>query len=263
LETAAKRRLVTAAAPDNVAAVVYIGTSGYNYPEWKGSFYPETLAASKMLPYYGERFSTVEINYTFYRMPTAKLVTGWAAQVPRDFRFTLKAPKRITHDRKLRDVDDLVRGFCGAAAELGPQLGALLFQLAPSFKKDLGVFDDCLATLPPRARAASELRHESWLHEDVYVRLRDRNLALCIADSETRSTPVMATADYAYLRLRDEGYTEGDIAEWAARVEELSARCADVYVYFKHEDAGKGPLFARQLLDALIARENEERRTKN
>ncbi|HUE90051.1 MAG TPA: DUF72 domain-containing protein [Vicinamibacterales bacterium] len=234
--------------------MVHVGTSGYNYPEWKGSFYPDNLAASKMLPYYSERFSTVEINYTFYRMPTARLVTGWAAQVPAEFKFTLKAPKRITHDRKLRDAADLVRGFCDAAAELGPQLGALLFQLAPSFRKDLGVFDEFLRVLPPRVCAAFEFRHDSWLDEEVYARLHTRNLALCIADSETRSTPVMATADYAYLRLRDEGYTEQHIGEWADRVRDLSMQCKDVYVYFKHEDEGKGPLFARQLLDALATK---------
>ena len=231
--------------------MIHVGTSGYNYPEWKGHFYPDNLAAAKMLPYYAERFTTVEINYTFYRMPTAKLVAGWAAQVPPDFRFTLKAPKRITHDRRLRDTADLVRGFCEAAAELGPQLGALLFQLAPNFKKDLAVLDDFLAVLPPRVCGAFEFRHDSWLDEEVFARLRARNLALCIADSETRSTPVMATADYAYLRLRDEGYTPEDIAGWADRIRELSAQCREVYVYFKHEDAGKGPEFGRLLKERL------------
>ena len=231
--------------------MIYVGTSGYNYPEWKGHFYPDNLAAAKMLPYYAERFTTVEINYTFYRMPTAKLVAGWAAQVPPDFKFTLKAPKRITHDRRLRDTADLVRGFCEAAAELGPQLGALLFQLAPNFKKDLAVLDDFLAVLPPRVCGAFEFRHDSWLDEEVFARLRARNLALCIADSETRSTPVMATADYAYLRLRDEGYTPEDIAGWADRIRELSAQCREVYVYFKHEDAGKGPEFGRLLKERL------------
>jgi uncharacterized protein YecE (DUF72 family) len=233
--------------------VIYVGTSGYNYPEWKGRFYPESLAAARMLPYYAERFSTVEINYTFYRMPTAKLVTGWAAQVPDGFRFTLKAPKRITHDRRLKDVGEPVRGFCEAAAELGPKLGALLFQLAPNFKKDLVVLDDFIATLPPKLCAAFEFRHDSWLDEDVYSRLRARNLALCIADSESRTTPVIATADYAYLRLRDEGYVEQDIGEWAARIQELAARCQDTYVYFKHEDEGKGPEFARLLRESLSA----------
>jgi uncharacterized protein YecE (DUF72 family) len=231
--------------------VIYVGTSGYNYPEWKGRFYPANLAAAKMLPFYAERFSTVEINYTFYRMPTPTLVAGWAAQVPETFKFTLKAPKRITHDRRLKDVGDAVRGFCEAAAELGPKLGALLFQLAPNFKKDLTVFDAFLDTLPPRVCGAFEFRHESWLDEEVYARLRARNLALCIADSEKRSTPTIATADYAYLRLRDEGYTDAHIREWAGTVRDLAARCSDVYVYFKHEDEGKGPEFARLLLDTL------------
>ena len=231
--------------------MILIGTSGYNYPEWKGNFYPPDLPAAKMLPYYASRFSTVEINYTFYRMPTAKLVAGWAAQVPSDFRFTLKAPRRITHDRKLRDVMDPVRAFCEAAAELGPRLGALLFQLPPTFKKDIAALDDFLSVLPPRVCAAFEFRHDSWLEEEVYGRLRDRNLALCIADSETRSTPVITTADYAYLRLRDEGYQEEHIAQWAETVRELSTRCRDVFVYFKHEDEGKGPHFGQLLRSKL------------
>jgi uncharacterized protein YecE (DUF72 family) len=231
--------------------MILIGTSGYNYPEWKGNFYPANLAAAKMLPYYAERFSTVEINYTFYRMPTAKLVAGWAAQVPTSFRFTLKAPRRITHDRRLREVGDAVRGFCEVAGELGPQLGALLFQLPPNFKKNLEIFDEFLGTLPPRVCAAFEFRHESWLDDEVYARLRDRNLALCIADSETRSTPVITTADYAYFRLRDEGYQADDISRWADTVRELDTRCRDVFVYFKHEDEGKGPEFGRMLQEFL------------
>jgi uncharacterized protein YecE (DUF72 family) len=231
--------------------VIYVGTSGYNYPEWKGSFYPPDLPAAKMLRFYAERFSTVEINYTFYRMPTAKLVTGWAAQVPEQFRFTLKAPRRITHDRKLRDVADPLRAFCDAAAELGPRLGALLFQLPPTFKKDLTVLDDFLNTLPPRVCGAFEFRHDSWLDDEVYARLRARNLALCVADSEKRSTPVVTTADYAYLRLRDEGYDEEAIARWGDTVRELETRCRDVFVYFKHEEAGKGPYFGQLLLQKL------------
>jgi uncharacterized protein YecE (DUF72 family) len=231
--------------------MIHVGTSGYNYPEWKGSFYPPDLAAAKMLPYYAARFSTVEINYTFYRMPTAKLVTGWAAQVPDRFRFTLKAPRRITHDRRLRGVADPLRAFCEAASELGPQLGALLFQLPPTFTEDLDALDEFLATLPPRVCAAFEFRHESWLDDRVYARLRERNLAVCIADSETRSTPVVVTADYAYLRLRDDGYTPQHIAQWADTVRELDTRCTDVYVYFKHEAAGKGPEFGRMLMETL------------
>jgi uncharacterized protein YecE (DUF72 family) len=231
--------------------VVLVGTSGYNYPEWKGSFYPPDLPAAKMLPFYAQHFNTVEINYTFYRMPNAKLVTNWAAQVPDHFRFTLKAPKRITHDRRLRDVTDPVRAFCEVAAELGPKLGALLFQLPPNFKKDLAVFDDFLAVLPPRLCAAFEFRHESWLDDEVYARLRARNLALCVADSEKRSTPVLTTADYAYFRLRDEGYQDSDIAQWTATAKDLATRCSAVFVYFKHEDEGKGALFGQQMVRGL------------
>ena len=136
-------------------------------------------------------------------------------------------------------------------AELGPRLGALLFQLPPTFKKDLAALDDFLAAMPPRVCGAFEFRHDSWLDEEVYARLRDRNLALCIADSETRKTPVIATADYAYLRLRDEGYQEPDIAAWADTIRDLSTRCTDVFVYFKHEDEGKGPEFGRMLKEQL------------
>ena len=232
--------------------MVRIGTSGYNYPEWKGRFYPSDLPAKQMLPYYAARFPRVEVNYTFYRMPTPKVVAGWAAQVPETFTFTLKAPRRITHDRRLADVADPLRAFCDVAAELGPRLGCLLFQLPPTMKLDLPRLEAFFADLPPGARAAMEFRHESWWCEDVYVRLRERNVALCIADSDTRHTPVVATADFGYLRLRDEGYGDADIARWAdvVRAHEGSA-WRDTYVYFKHEDEGKGPEFAAQLIAQL------------
>ena len=226
----------------------WVGTSGYNYPEWKGSFYPETLAASKMLAYYAERFSTVEINYTFYRSPTEKILEGWSRTVPEQFVFTLKAPRRITHDARLRDCGDAVRRFLETSATLGPKLGTLLFQLPPNLKKDLDLFDRVLETFPPRVRASFEFRHESWLGDDVYERLRARNLALCVADSERLSTPVVVTADYGYFRLRDEGYTADDIAAWADRIRAATVGCADVFVYFKHEEEGKGPAFAQQVL---------------
>ena len=230
---------------------VWIGTSGYNYPEWKGSFYPDTLPAAKMLPYYAERFPTVEINYTFYRAPNEKILAGWNSATPERYKLTLKAPKRITHDSRLRDCGDRVRQFLETSASLGPKLGALLFQLPPNFKKDLAVFDAFLETFPPRVCAAFEFRHPSWLDEEVYGRLRARNLALCVADSEKLSTPVEITADYAYFRLRDEGYLADDIARWAETIAERTSACRDVFVYFKHEEEGKGPEFARMLMDHL------------
>ena len=231
--------------------MIWVGTSGYNYPEWKGSFYPSDLAAAKMLPYYAARFPTVEINYTFYRMPNEKLVGGWASQTPEPYRLTLKAPRRITHDSRLKNTGDLVQGFCRVAASLGPKLGALLFQLPPNMKKDLAVFDAFLAELPPRVCGAFEFRHASWFDDEVFARLRDRNLALCVSDSEKLSAPVTVTADYAYFRLRDEGYTPDDIAKWADTIREKTAGCKDVYVYFKHEDEGKGPEFAQLLMTHL------------
>jgi len=231
--------------------MIWVGTSGYNYPEWKGSFYPQTLPAAKMLPYYAERFQTVEINYTFYRAPNEKILQGWDAATPARFRLTLKAPKRITHDARLRDCADRVRQFLETASILGPKLGALLFQLPPNLKKDTALFDAFLEAFPPRVCAAFEFRHASWLDEEIYGRLRARNLALCVADSEKLSTPVEVTADYAYFRLRDEGYGPEDIERWARVIGERTAQCRDVYVYFKHEESGKGPEFARALLAAL------------
>jgi uncharacterized protein YecE (DUF72 family) len=231
--------------------MIYVGTSGYNYPEWKGSFYPADLAAAKMLPYYAARFPTVEINYTFYRMPSEKLLSGWTSHVPADFRFTLKAPRRITHDAKLVNCADLTAEFCRVAGTLGTQLGALLFQLPPSLKKDLARLDAFLDTLPPRAPAAFEFRHPSWFDAEVFARLRDRRTALCVADSELLETPLEVTADFGYFRLRDEGYQPADIEAWAHKIGALRERCPEIYVYFKHEEHGLGPAFARQLMNHL------------
>jgi uncharacterized protein YecE (DUF72 family) len=233
---------------------IWVGTSGYNYPEWKGSFYPPALPAARMLPYYAARFPTVEINYTFYRMPTEKLVGGWAAQIPSPYKLTLKAPRRITHDSRLRNCGELVKAFCGVAGTLGDKLGALLFQLPPSAKKDVPLLDAFLDDLPPKVCAAFEFRHASWQDDEIFDRLAARNLALCVADSEKMSTPVRVTAEYAYFRLRDEGYTPDDIARWADTIARATSACRDVFVYFKHEEEGKGPELARMLMDALGSR---------
>jgi uncharacterized protein YecE (DUF72 family) len=231
---------------------VRVGTSGYNYPEWKGSFYPADLPATRMLDYYAGRFSVVEINATFYRMPTPKTLSAWAAATPATFVFALKAPQRITHVQRLRDVDDSVRYFCETARTLGPKLGPLLFQLPPNFVKDLGRLADLLALLPPDLQYAFEFRHLSWLADDVYERLRRRNAALCIADTGAGTTPLVTTADFGYLRLRDEGYGDDDLRRWAATVRGLAGLWRQAYVFFKHEESGIGPAFA-QRLDALLA----------
>jgi uncharacterized protein YecE (DUF72 family) len=228
---------------------VLVGTSGYNYPEWRGSFYPEKFSTDKMLAFYAERFKTVEINYTFYRMPTEKLLAGWAAGTPDGFSFTLKAPRRITHDAKLQRCEDLVQAFCRTARTLGPKLAVLLFQLPPTFKKDAAALRGVLDLLPDGTRAAFEFRHTSWHDADIFDALRARNIALCVADSEKMSTPIEVTADYAYFRLRDEGYQQADIERWATAVGGLTV--SDAFVYFKHEEQGLGPDFARRFLGAL------------
>ncbi|MEO8077795.1 MAG: DUF72 domain-containing protein [Acidobacteriota bacterium] len=229
---------------------VVVGTSGYNYPEWRGTFYPEKFSTNKMLAYYAERFTTVEINYTFYRLPTEKLLAGWSAGTPDGFRFTLKAPRRITHDAKLRRCEDLLQSFCRTASTLGPKLATLLFQLPPTFKKDAGVLRAFAELLPNGTRAAFEFRHPSWFDAEIYDLLRSRNLALCIAYSEKMSTPLEMTADYGYFRLRDEGYQQAEIERWAATLRGLEG-LTEAFVYFKHEEEGLGPDFARRLIAAI------------
>jgi uncharacterized protein YecE (DUF72 family) len=230
---------------------LHAGTSGFNYTEWRGSFYPAGLAPAKMLPYYAERFSAVEINATFYRMPTAKTLAGWAAATPEQFVFALKAPQRITHFSRLRNVDEPVRFFCDTAQTLGARLGPVLFQLPPNFARDTARLGDLLALLPPGLATAFEFRHQSWFDDDVYERLRARNAALCVADTDTGTTPLVATADFGYLRLRDEGYADGDLARWVLTVRQTGWKQA--YVFFKHEDSGMGPAFARRFLDLAAA----------
>ncbi len=219
------------------------GTSGYSYKEWKGSFYPEKLAADGMLRYYAERFPTVEINNTFYRMPGEGMLSRWADEVPVHFAFTLKAPRRITHDKRLRGAEAEVAELLRRAARLGAKLGPLLFQLPPSLKKDLALLDDFLGTLPPGRQFAFEFRHPTWQDEDVYEALRTHDAMLCAADTdEGESPPLVATGKTGYLRLRRAAYSERDLKDWVKRI--AAQPWARAYVYFKHEEEGLGPKFA-------------------
>jgi uncharacterized protein YecE (DUF72 family) len=229
----------------------WIGTSGYNYLEWRGNFYPSNLPAAKMLPFYAARFPTVEINYTFYRLPTDATLRGWAAATPDRFKLTLKAPRRITHDAKLQNCRPLVDTFLATAATLHDKLGVLLFQMPPTFKLALPVLDEFLSWLPPTVRAAFEFRHASWHVPEVFERLQRHNAALCVAESEKLATPIVMTADFDYFRLRDEGYTADDLRGWAERLREQQAGDRDIFVYFKHEEAGKGPEFAKEMMRLL------------
>jgi uncharacterized protein YecE (DUF72 family) len=232
---------------------VRVGTSGWNYAEWKGSFYPDTIKPAAMLPYYAERFGTVEVNATFYRMPAATTVAGWAAAVPPEFTFVLKAPQRITHFARLRDVDEPVRLFCDVARGLGARLGPLLFQLPPSFKKDVARLGDVLYMVPPGLRMAWEFRHDSWFADDVYERLRARNAALAIVEDEDRTTPAVATADWGYFRLRAVDYTDARLTQWIEVIRTVGAAWRDAFVFFKHEDAGRGPALATRFRNLIGA----------
>jgi len=227
---------------------LYVGTSGYSYKEWKGTFYPEDLPAKQMLRFYGERFRTVEINNTFYRMPKASVLQAWAGEVPADFQFVLKASQRITHIQRLKDASDSVSYLLEVAGELKERLGPLLFQLPPNLKKDVPRLRDFLALLPSQRRAAFEFRHQSWFDDEVFGLLRDHQAALCIAEAENDlEVPFVATAAWGYLRLRRPDYGDAELKAWVKRLREQDWR--DAFVFFKHEDEGKGPQMAKRFLE--------------
>ena len=227
----------------------WIGTSGFQYAEWKGNFYPADLPAAKMLPFYAERFSTTEINYTFHRIPSSKTIDNWKTLTPENFRFALKAPQKITHWSKLRDCADTLDYFCKVISGLGERLGPVLFQLPPNFKKDTDVLTSFLREFPS-LKAAFEFRHESWFDDEIFGILKSRNVALCIADTENLATPKVSTGDYGYLRLRREDYRKIDIEQWVDFVRTQDG-WNDVFIYFKHEEAGIGPKLARQMIEML------------
>jgi uncharacterized protein YecE (DUF72 family) len=228
---------------------VLVGTSGYSYKEWKGSFYPEDLPASGMLKFYAARLSTVEINNTFYRMPRSEVLAQWAEQVPDGFRFALKASQRITHQKRLKDAGDSVDYFFQVGQTLGDRMGPVLFQLPPNFKKDLSRLTDFLSLLPAGARCAFEFRHESWFDEETFAALRSRSCALCHAEDEDLATPDVATTDWGYLRLRRQDYGPEAVAAWAERIGKEP--WTEAYVFFKHEDSGRGPALAAELTKNL------------
>jgi uncharacterized protein YecE (DUF72 family) len=227
---------------------LYVGASGYFYKEWKGTFYPKDLPAHKMLRFYGERFRTVEINSTFYGLPKASVLEGWADAVPADFKFVLKAPKQITHLQGLKDAGDLMAHLLEVAGALTERLGPLLFQLPPTLKKDVPRLRAFLALLSSQQRAAFEFRHPSWFDDEVFGLLSNHRAALCIADAEgDLEVPFVATTDWGYLHLRRPDYGDGELKAWVKRVQEQDWR--DAFVFFKHEDEGKGPQLATQFME--------------
>ncbi len=232
---------------------VRVGTSGYSYKPWKGTFYPKDLPDAGMLSYYARQLPTVEINNTFYRMPTKTVLARWAEEVPEDFCFVLKAPQKITHQRRLSaaaapDLSYLLE----TASTLGSRLGALLFQLPPFLKKDASRLGDFLALLPAGVKAAFEFRHASWFDDEIYATLREGGATLCSADTDESGdagVPIVPTASWGYVRLRRADYGDVDLTAWASRIR--AQPWEQVFVFFKHEDAGQGPALAARFIDQL------------
>jgi uncharacterized protein YecE (DUF72 family) len=217
------------------------GTSGYSFKEWKGSFYPADLKSDQLLSFYATKFPTLEINNTFYQLPKEHILREWASQVPEQFMFSLKASRRITHYTRLKTESESLVGFMlKNTAVLGDRLGPTLFQLPPNLKKDVERLKTFLGYLPVDREYAFEFRHESWFDEEVFVVLRDRDIALCTSESAELQCPLVDTASWGYLRLHKLDYSEAALAEWAKCVASQSWDRA--YVYFKHDEgAGSGP----------------------
>jgi uncharacterized protein YecE (DUF72 family) len=227
---------------------LYVGTSGYSYKEWKGTFYPEDLPDKQMLRFYGERFRSVEINNTFYRMPKESVLEAWTRDVPVDFKFVLKAPQQITHIKRLKEAGDSVTYLLKVAGALKERHGPLLFQLPPFLKKDAPRLREFLELLPQDCRAAFEFRHQSWFDSEVFDLLRAHHSVLCIAEAENElEIPFESTADWGYLRLRKPDYGDTELKAWAKRVQQQAWQ--DAFIFFKHEEAGKGPKMAKRFLE--------------
>ena len=203
-----------------------------------------------MLNFYATQFSTVEINHTFYRMPVENLLLNWARSVPEGFRFALKANQQITHIQRLRGCESTLKRFLEVASVLneGDHLGPVLVQLPPSFKFDRPLLEDFLALRPTAFRFAFEVRHSSWYTDETYAVLRKHETALCLSETDKQTPPDVLTANFTYVRLRLEDYTAKQLADWRKRFDAWMNQGVDVYVYRKHEEEGKGPAYARQIL---------------
>jgi len=228
----------------------YVGTSGYSYKEWKGSFYPEKFAAKEMLPFYATRFEAVELNNTFYRVPQPAMIESWISQVPETFRFSVKASQRITHFKRLKEAAEVTNYFLETITALRERLGVVLFQLPPNMKKDTERLAVFLDQLPEAIGAAFEFRHPTWFDEDVIQLLRNHNRVLCVADTdELPASHIDRTAGWGYLRLRRVNYSESDLLTWVDRIK--TQGWDSVYVFFKHEDEATGPKLAAKFIELL------------
>jgi uncharacterized protein YecE (DUF72 family) len=228
----------------------FCGTSGWAYPSWKPAFYPEKLAQTKFLTYYSSQLNTVEVNFTFRQLLKETTVQKWLNETPDHFRFGVKAHQVITHIKRLKGADEFVKRFMTTIEPLerAGKLGPILFQLPPNLKCDVPLLQEFLCTLPRGARFAFEFRHASWFDDAAFAALKDRNVALCVAETEERVTPDVTTADYTYYRYRKPEYSQ---EEREAMLRTIRAHCEqerDVFAYFKHEETPQGALYAVEVL---------------
>jgi len=241
---------------------LYVGTSGFGYKEWKGSFYPEKIPAKDMLSYYASRFGAVELNNTFYRRPEKSMVESWKAQVPKNFRFSVKASQGITHFRRLKDAGDATRLMLESVSALEDRLGAVIFRMPENLEKDVKRLETFLKDLPSATPAVFDFRHPTWFDDEVFALLRNSKRVLCISDMEELpvSSQMVKTADWGYVRLRRVRYTEPQLKEWISRIKAQNWK--HTFVFFKHEDEGTGPKLAAQFV-ALSMKESHKKAQKD
>ena len=234
-------------------ARLYLGTSGWSYPEWKGKFYPAKIAGDEMLPFYARHFDAVELNNSFYRLPKPEAMAKWRDTVPDGFRFAVKAPQTITHRRRLLDVEEPVQRFLAVADAMANRLGPLLFQLPPNMRADADRLSGLLRLLPAGRQVAFEFRHESWLSQSVFDLLREHDAALCLAETDESAAPLLPASGFVYLRLRKSDYTAEELVAWRNKLDALVQQGRDVYCFFKHESSAKGPEYVLSVMRSSLA----------
>jgi uncharacterized protein YecE (DUF72 family) len=234
-------------------AQLFAGTSGWAYPSWKPDFYPQKLAQRKFLNFYATQLNAVEVNFTFRQLVKESTLQNWLAETPAEFRFTVKAHQVITHIKRLKGTEDFLPRFLGTIEPLASagRLAPVLFQLPPNLKVDQELLATFLTALPRRLRSAFEFRHDSWFAEETYANLRQQNAALCVAETEERTTPDVVTADFAYYRFRKPTYTAEERQSMVGRMQQHLAENRDVFAYFKHEETAEGAMYARELLNGF------------
>jgi uncharacterized protein YecE (DUF72 family) len=229
---------------------LFVGTSGWAYPSWKPAFYPDKLAQKKFLGHYATQLNTVEVNFTFRQLVKESTIQNWIEQTPAAFRFGVKAHQVITHIKRLKGTEDFVPRFLATIAPLAAagKLGPVLFQLPPNLKADAALLQDFLALLPRALPAAFEFRHESWFADSTWDALKSHGAALCVAETEERTTPDMVTGPFVYYRFRKPSYTDQERRDMVERIGQHIAGGRDVFAYFKHEETPAGALYAVDLL---------------